>query len=271
MIEEANATAADEKSVVRSLVRSIHVIQAINLHGSLSLTEIARLARIPFPTAYRIVNTLLQEGLIEREPLRKQYRPTALIQSLACGFQNHDRLVTIARPVTAAFTDRYHWPLSVVTRVGTKMVVRYSTSVQTTLTFNNYYPGWQVPLLASASGQVYLAFAADHVRANLLEQSTTLRSPDSLMLSKFQDGSAGERIRKDGYAAVAKTHYSANPGRTSSLAVPIFDGEELAGSLALVFFANAMTLDRAIKDFLEPLKVVADQIGKGLLESSEPQ
>jgi IclR family mhp operon transcriptional activator len=255
---------SDDKDIIRSLIRSIHVIQAINVHGSLGLTEIAKSAGIPFPTAYRIVNTLLREGLIEREPSRKQYRPTALIQTLACGFQNHDRLVSVARPATIAFTDRYHWPLTLVTRVGNKMVVRYSTNDRTTLTFNNYYPGWQVPLVASASGQVYLAFAEDRVRENLLGQSQSVSGHDAFMLQKFQNGSAGREIRENGYAAVSKTYYSANPGKTSSLAVPIFEGEELVGSLAMVFFASAMTLPNAIAEFLGPLREVAAQIKQGL-------
>ncbi|WP_162301965.1 helix-turn-helix domain-containing protein [Croceibacterium ferulae] len=254
----------DRKDVIRSLIKSIHVIQAINLHGALSLTDIARGVGVPFPTAYRIVNTLLREGLIEREEGRKRYRPTALIQTLACGFQNHDHLVNVARPAAIAFTDRYHWPLTVVTRVGDKMVVRYSTNDRTTLTFNNYYPGWQVPLLASASGQVYLSYASETVQQSLLDQSQAQGGEDNYLLRQFRDGSAGQRIRTAGHAAVAKTLYSANPGRTSSIAVPLFNGEELVGSLAMVFFASAMSLDKAVADYLAPLKEVAEHIDAGL-------
>lgn len=268
-LNPADAKAAD-KDIILSLVKSIHVIQAINLHGALSLTEIAQSAGIPFPTAYRIVNTLLREGLIEREAGRKRYRATALIQTLSCGFQNHDRLVSVARPITAAFTDRHHWPLTLVTRVGDKMVVRYSTNDRTTLTFNNYFPGWQIPLFASASGQAFLAFAEEDERRRLLDQSQATSAQDALMLRQFEDGSAVRRIREQGYAAVSKSHFSANPGKTSSLAVPIFDADTLVGSLAVVFFANAMTLEKAITDLLAPLREVAERI-KGGLEDTPVQ
>lgn len=267
-VQDARTGGTDDKDVILSLIKSIHVIQAINAHGSLGMTEIAASAGVPFPTAYRIVNTLVREGLIEREPSRKRYRPTALIQTLSCGFQNHDHLVNIARGPTSAFTDRHHWPLTVVTRVGNKMVVRYSTNERTTLTFNNYYPGWQVPLLASASGQVHLAFAEDHVRQRLLEQSRTASGQDALVLKRFENGSAGREIRQRGYAAVSKTHYSANPGKTSSLAVPIFEGQHLVGALAMVFFSNAMTLQKAIGEFLEPLLAVSQEINRGLQMSA---
>ena len=251
----------EDKSTIRSLARSIHVIQAINRHGSLALTEIAKAAGIPFPTAYRIVNTLVEEGLIEREPGRKRYRPTALIQSLACGFQNHDRLVNVARPLMTEFTQQHHWPLCLVTRVGNKMVVRYHTSGHTTLTFSNYYPGWQVPLLASASGQVYVAFAEDDVQTSMLAQSHVMEGvSDPFILREFQTRRACQRIRDAGYAAVSKAHYSANPGKTSSIAVPVFERGELVGSLALVFFANGMALDKAANDFLAEIQNVAARI-----------
>jgi len=258
----------EDKSTIRSLARSIHVIQAINRYGSIALTDIARVTGIPFPTAYRIINTLIQEGLIEREPGRKRYRPTALIQSLACGFQNHDRLVNVARPIMTDFTQRHHWPLTVVTRVGDKMVVRYHTSWHTTLTFNNYYPGWQVPLLASASGQAYLAFAEDHIQEALLAQANVMEGVmDPFVLREFQSGRACQRIREVGYSAIAKAQFSANPGKTSSIAVPLFEGGELVGALALVYFANGMTLDKAVTDFLEPLRATAQSIGEELLRT----
>jgi IclR family mhp operon transcriptional activator len=270
MDAKQSCDSADDKDIIRSLIRSIHVIQAINVHGSLGITEIAKCAGIPFPTAYRIVNTLLREGLIEREPSRKHYRPTALIQTLASGFQNHDRLVSIARPAMMAFTDQHHWPLTLVTRVGNKMVVRYSTNDRTTLTFNNYYPGWQVPLLSSASGQVYLAFAQDRIRGNLLGQFQSVSGHDAFTLQDFQDGAAIRKIQENGFAAVSKTYYSANPGKTSSLAVPLFQGDELVGSLAMVFFTSAMPLSKAIADFFGPLGDVAAQINQSLQDQPDP-
>lgn len=254
-----------DRNMIQSLSRAIGVLQVINRHGSLGLTQIAEAVDIPYPTASRIVNTLMAEGLLEREPARKRYRPTALIQTLSCGFQNHDQLINVARPLISAFTHAHHWPLTVVTRVGSKMVVRDSTSTQTSLTFNNYYPGWQVPLIASASGQVYFSYASDEEQEDLLRQSQArAESHDALLLADFESGAAQARIRKQGYAAVSRTPYSANPGRTSSFAIPLRDGDRLLGSLAMVYFANAMTPADAIARFLGPLRAVAEGIAAGM-------
>lgn len=264
---KSDATPAKEKDhSIRAIARCIAVLQAINRGSGLTLTEIAHSAAIPHPTATRIIKTLIDEGLIEQEPARKRYRPTALVQTLSCGFQNHDRLVVAARPHIMRLTQQFDWPVSLATRVGQAMVVRDSTSTITSLTFNNYYPGWQVPLLPSASGRAYFAYAPADEQAELLKQyRTSGQGIDSLTLRDFESGDAVRKIREQGYAAVARNHYSANPGKTSSIAVPLFEGERLVGSLALIFFASAMSMTDAIQRLLPPLRDTAAAISRDLI------
>ena len=76
-----------EKGVpIRAITRGLSVLKAINRGGSITMMQIARTSSVPYPTACRIVQTLLHEGMIEREPARKRYRATALVQSLASGY-----------------------------------------------------------------------------------------------------------------------------------------------------------------------------------------
>ena len=262
----------NEKSAsIRAISRSVAVLQAINRSSSLTLTHISEAVGLPYPTTTRIVRTLVEVGLIEQEPSRKRYRPTALVQTLSCGFQNHDRLVSTARAHIVELTRQIDWPVSVVTRVGKQMMVRDSTSTITSLTFNNYYPGWQVPLLSSASGRVYFAHASAQERAELLKQyATDSQGLDNLIIREFRDGDAVAKIVEAGYAAVARTAYSANPGRTSSIAVPLFENGVLLGSLALVFFAQAASMSKAIERLLEPLRRTALAI-QADLERNLPQ
>ncbi len=253
-----NTTKAES---IRAISRSVHVLQAINRHGSPTLTEIAESVGLPYPTVSRIVHTLHDEGLIEREPHRKRYRPTALVQTLSCGFQDHDRLVSVARPHMVALTRAIDWPVSIATRVGQSMMVRDSTSAMTSMTFNNYYPGWQVPLLTSASGRVYLAHAPDAERASMLRYlAEGDHKVDPLVLREFRDGDVVQAIRAASYATAARTDFSANPGKTSSIAVPLFEGDTLLGSLAIVFFASAISVQAATERLLEPLRQTARAI-----------
>ena len=255
----------DKDGSIRAIARCIAVLQAINRNGPITLTEIAERSGVPYPTATRIVRTLMDQGMIEREPARKRYRPTALVQTLSCGFQNHDRLVVAARPHIVELTHRLGWPISIATRVGRVMVVRDSTSSLTPLTFNHYHAGWQVPLLASASGRVYLAHAEPEEQRELLTYLVDEgQGLDALLFQEFSSDATISQIREQGFAAVARTSYSANPGKTSSIAVPLFGDGRLLGSLALVYFASALPLSQAIDRFLPDLRAVASEIERAM-------
>jgi IclR family transcriptional regulator, mhp operon transcriptional activator len=76
-----------EKGVpIRAISRGLAVLQAVNKHGGLTMMEIAQLSEVPYPTACRIVQTLLHEGMLEREAGRKRYRATASVLTLSSGF-----------------------------------------------------------------------------------------------------------------------------------------------------------------------------------------
>ncbi len=255
-----------EDSSIRLIGRALDILRVINRQGAPSMAEIAKALDLPYPTALRIVRALIEEGVIERESTRKRYRVTPLVQALSYGFQNHDRLVTRARGPIRALTEKVHWPITVVTRVGNVMVVRDSTSTQTPMTFSHYYPGWQVPLIQSASGRAYLANTQREARESLVAHIEASGSEAEIgMLRHFEQSGEVERIREQGYAAVARTAYSANPGRTSSFAVPLFAGEDLLGTLTLVFFASAMSLADAVARYFPDVQRTAQQIGADML------
>lgn len=254
-----------EKGVpIRSVSRSISALKAINEAGSLTMMEIARAARVPYPTACRIVQTLMFEGLIEQEPSRKRYRPTALVQMLAQGFQHRDHLVQTARPHITSLTREVGWPISIALRVGRRMMLRDSTHADTSLTFENYYPGFTLPLVDSASGKLALAFAADEERDMIISWMHEVPEVEVDYLKSALSSLNVEKIREDGYALQGRNHYNKTPGKTSSIAVPIFNNGEFEAAMTMVFFVNAMKLDQAVERYLDQLKACAAAISDDL-------
>lgn len=260
-----------EKGVpIRSLSRGIAVLQAINRGSSLSMMEIARTSQVPYPTACRIVQTLLYEGLIEREPSRKRYRATALIQTLAYGFQGHAGLVKAARAHIVELTRHVGWPISLATHVGHSMVIRDSTHALTALTFNHYFPGYTLPVLECAAGLVYVANMPDVERSNILQSLKLMRNATTLHIIKLlEDEGLAEQIRNQAYATRGNNRFTNNPGKTSSIAVPIFENDRVAGTLTLAFFSSATKMDDAVRQFVEPLKAAAAAITGELARDAE--
>ncbi len=255
---------------IRSISRAISVLQAINRGGSLTMMEIAQASAVPYPTACRIVQTLQHEGLIERESSRKRYQPTALVQTLAHGFQGHGALVNATRPHIAKLTRDIGWPISLTTHVGASMVIRDSTHSQTSLTFNTYFPGYAMPILACAAGLVYLAFAPTEERDTVLDSLSYLEDEETRhMLQLAREGGLLDAVRSSGHAARGFNRFTQNPGKTSSIAVPVFENGVIVGALTVAFFSSTIQIRDAIKQFLPKLQACSAAITVDL-ENAEP-
>ncbi|WP_156374413.1 helix-turn-helix domain-containing protein [Pseudorhodoferax sp. Leaf274] len=254
-----------ERSVpIRSVSRSIAVLQAINRGDWLTVMEISKAVDLPYPTTFRIIQTLMHEGLVVCEASCKRYRVTALVQSLAQGYADQGSLVDALRPRMVELTRKHSWPISLTTHVGRSMVVRDSTHSLSSLTFWNYAPGFCLPLLESASGHAFLAHAPSHKRIALLEglEAYERRSP---LLDMFKSEKLVQNIRDNGYATWERNPHAQVPGKTSSIAVPLFDHGEVVGALSLVFFASALPMAEAVRRYADDLKDAAQRLSDDAL------
>lgn len=252
----------DEFSV-RAIRRGLEVLQAINRGRSMRLIDISRETELPYPTVFRVVETLVETGMVEIEPGRRRYRPTALVQTLSLGYREDLALVALARPHIVALCKDVGWPITIATRIGNKMIVRDSTHKLTTLTFSDYAPGYALPLIECSVGKAYVANCGDDERDIIISSIQQLdATPDKMaqLILRDTDGLIRE-IRKQGYASHAYNQYTANPGKTSSLGVPIFISGQLAGALGLVFFSSAISVSEAAARYVEKMKATAAAIG----------
>lgn len=252
-------------SPIRSLVRGMDVLQTVNREGSVTLTRICELTGLPYPTVFRIMQTLIGNGYVECEPTRKWYRATLLTKSLSSGFQDDSRLVKVSRPYIVKLTDKFTWPISITTRVGNMMMVRDSTHSLTSLTLSNYAPGFTLPIAECSTGKVYLAFCSDEERRIIRKGFDVLGSPADRMGAMLMDGeSLLTDIRQKGYATQARNTYTSNPGKTSSIAVPLMHEGKLFGCMAIIFFTVGIKMEKAQDSFVEDLKASAAEISARL-------
>lgn len=249
---------------IRSVSRAIAILQAINQKGSLPMMQIARTGDVPYPTACRIVQTLIHEGLIEQEPARKYYRPTVMVQSLSHGFQTDGLLVETGREPIRELTSKIGWPVSLTVRVGTHMVVRDSTHADTSLTFERYYPGYRLPLMDCASGRVCLAHMHPEELDNVMNWVTLSGVQEESGVAVHVSVNTLNKIRDAGYAAIGWGQHNLTPGKTSSIAVPIFRGDRFEAALTLIYFSAAMKQEDAIARYADDLKLTAARISAEL-------
>lgn len=245
-----------EKGVpVRLISRTLDVLKTINRHGGLTMTEISRDCDLAYATTCRIVQTLVHEGIIELEPGRKVYRPTGLVQMLSYGYQYKNAFAALARPHMTTLTKKVGWPCVLCNRVSDSMVITDTTHSLTTMTFSEYHPGYAIPIWATASGMVYLAYCSDEEYQSVLQ--VMLRDTENFkktwMIGEENLERARAEILQKGYATYARTPHSLDPGKTSGIAVPLFRNGTLAGTLALVFFSSTHTTEEAAEKYFDDL------------------
>lgn len=255
---------------IRSVSRAIAVLQAINRSGSITMMEIAQASSVPYPTACRIVQTLVHEGLVEREDSRKRYRPTAMVQTLSHGYQGHGELVQATRPHIAALTRTIGWPISLSTHVGSSMLLRDSTHSLTSLCFNEYHPGYAMPILDCAAGLVHLAFCEDEERRTILEHLAFIDGQNYEHLLQLAREGLLDTVAEQGYATRDFNRFTLNPGKTSSIAVPLMKDGEIAGALTVAFFASSIAMRDAVTELLPRLRDCADAVVHDLVPGSAP-
>lgn len=255
----------DSQQNIRSISRGLAVLRTINRRRAASLTEIAREVGIPYPSVCRIVHTLISEKLIQKIPNSKKYRPTVLVRALSSGYQAEDELVSVARDHIVDLCEEVVWPISIATRVGQWMMLLDSTHHLTSLTFSNYSPGYTLPLTECATGKVFLAFSEpDQCQAIL--QNLHNSNPKLLTQSRLKtlDSEYWQSIREQGFATQFVNSFNADPGKTSSIAVPILVNGQVFAAMAMIFFRSSLTLESARTNYLETLQASAKKISVSL-------
>lgn len=259
---------------VRAISRGLEVLQAVNRLGEARYVDVARITSIPYPTVCRIMNTLQDIGMIERGADGFGYRPTAMVQSLSVGFEDDDTFIRSARPTISALCDKVGWPITITTRVGASMIIRDSTHRQTTMTYHNYSPGYALPLLDCSVGKAYLAFCGESERRSIIASLRTLKAsnPQLDLLLEDVDAFIGP-LQRRGYAYHTYSEHTKDPGKTSSMAVPIFVDGELKAAMGLVYFSSTMVPREAAARYLDLMKSAAldvEQAFKKVLAEQEP-
>lgn len=257
----------DKGTPIRAVSRAIDVLQCINRMDAPTLTDISNETGLPYPSVFRLAQTLTYLGLIESEPNRKRYRATALVHTLSQGFQQDDALTAKARPFIVERTQDVGWPISIVVRVGNRMMVKDSTHALTTLTLTNYYPGHNLPLMECASGRAYVAHCPAEELTTIISSLKELETQENIQNLRLLEATDFiEQTRRNGYATFARNAHTANPGKTSSIAVPIMGGQggAVTACLVMTFFASALTMSEAVERYVPALKDCSENISEEL-------
>lgn len=246
---------------VRSVVRALDLLQALNRQAVSTLDVLHAQTRIPKPTLVRLLQTFEGRGFIRHAPQYGAYLLTGDVKSLSSGYHSEPMAVEAAAPLMDALTLRVKWPLALALLEEHAMVVRYSTIPLSPLALRHSTINFRLSLASRAIGRAYLAFCAPEQQQALLQAVRASPSPED---QAARDTEAMEevlrQVREAGYAL---RDTQVGPA-TNTLAVPVFDTHGIAASLGLTFFSSTMSPAQAVERYLPELQQVARQVGERL-------
>ena len=155
---------------VRAIQRGLSVLRAVSEHGPVSISDVVALCDVPQPTAVRMLETLINEGYIYRQPGRATYRVTGRTLTLSRGFDSRSRLLELAGPVVDQMHVEIGWPSNLAVFDRDTMVIVYSNRASLGLSVPGRM-GARLPMLATGVGLIALAYMSEEERQAALQRA----------------------------------------------------------------------------------------------------
>lgn len=260
--QAAKSGELNPKSTVQSLAKGFRVLQAFTAdEPELKLSEVARRAGLDNGTAFRLLETLVMLGYLERFPETKQYRLT--LKPLELGFNAIARmdLRTIAQPELRALvgTVREAASVGVLDHDEVVYIERYQEG-QTRLGVD-IRVGSRIPAYCTAIGHSILAFLPRHEARRILSASRRVKVNDDLPVTLEEIEQQLAEVRAAGYAISDSTYIAG----LRVLSAPILgvDGHAIA-ALSVAAPSPRMSLKEFIELTAEPVTTSAERIAHAL-------
>ncbi|HEY8949142.1 MAG TPA: DNA-binding transcriptional regulator [Rhizomicrobium sp.] len=242
---------------VEPVLRTLHILEALNRHAPATLAALAEATDLPKPTVSRLLQTLEEGGYVTRLPRRSGYGLRERTLRLSSGFRYADAVVEAARPFLSALTAEHKWPVGIATLDRDAMRVRFSTGRESPFTIDENYVNRRVPLLLSALGRAYIAFCSDDERGKILDllrlssRETDRMARDPRVVSRlFQS------VRRAGFATAIE--YPSAPAH--GMAVPVLSDGTAIAAITMRYLGRKLPDRDAAARYLASLRRAADGI-----------
>jgi DNA-binding IclR family transcriptional regulator len=249
----------DDSGNLQSVRRAISALEEVSDAGSIGVSELGRRLGVHKATASRLVATLSERGLLERDPLTDRFRlGFGLIRLAGAAMAGLD-IVRVAHPILEELAERTEETVNLGVLTGDAVVyVDQVTGTRSIVAVS--WVGRRTPLHCTSNGKVLLAFAEPAARERLLETplaamtSRTITDPDVLQ-RQLQD------VVRRGYA---QTVEELEEG-LNAVAAPVRQtGGEVIAALSVsgpVFRMRQMDLPRVARSVMDAADAISRRMG----------
>jgi DNA-binding IclR family transcriptional regulator len=164
---------------LQSVRRAVDALEQIAEAGEVGVTELGRRLGVHKATASRLVATLAERGLLERDPVTEKYRlGFGLIRLAGAAMASLD-IVRAAHPIVDDLADRTHEAVNLGVLSGDAVVyIDQVTGSRSVVAVS--WVGRRTPLHCTSNGKVILAFLDDAERGRLLAAPLPALTPKTV-------------------------------------------------------------------------------------------
>jgi IclR family transcriptional regulator, mhp operon transcriptional activator len=247
----------NEKVPIRSVERTLSILQAMNRRPVSTIDYLHKETGLPKPTLVRFLSTLSQAGFVNRSQQLSGYQLTSLVRSLSSGYHGDPLIVEAGSSIAREITRDIKWPISIALPDGLGVRVRLSTASDSPMSpFHSPIHTHQGFFLRSL-GRAYLAFCEPvHIDAYAQQAVAERVEGHSIAGNTEALASLVSSTRWKGYALRDREIEPIS----DTLAVPIFLDGTVRASLGVTFFRSAINCEVAIARLANRLKAASQEI-----------
>ena len=153
---------------VQSVDRAISVMEFLSRRGWSGVTEVSRELEIHKSTAYRLLTTLRDRGLVEQDAASVKYRLGFGLVLLARSVRADLDILRCARPVCERLSERTRETVTLAVLEGDDAVIIHQ-SISRASALGVDWMGRHTPLHATAAGKIFLAYMPEDQLLRILE------------------------------------------------------------------------------------------------------
>jgi IclR family pca regulon transcriptional regulator len=261
----ASGHAADSRSIVNSLHKGLRVLEAFSAERSeMTLSEVAAASELDPGTTFRMLNTLVMLGYVDRIPESRRFRLTLKVVDLGLHAIGRADLREIARPILRSLVGEISEAASLGVLEGGDVLYVERVRAGLTRMGVDIRIGTTIPAVGSMIGQAILAYLSPN---DLTRVIATAPRPGELTLRPMSDAEISQvlqAVRANGFA-LSDSYFGSG---LRVLAVPVLDIDQYP--VAAVSVAAPM-VRISMEDFrarsLEPVRLAAAAIAKAVQAS----
>ncbi len=182
---------------VQSVDRAVTVLEFLSRRGWSGVTEVSRELNIHKSTAYRLLTTLRDRGLVEQDAATEKYRLGFGLVLLARAVSADLDILRCARPVCERLSERTGETVTIAVLEGDDAVIIHQ-SISRASALSVDWTGRHTPLHATAAGKIFLLYMPEDQRRRVMEGPLE-RFTEKTIVDPVSLRDHVSRIRDEGY------------------------------------------------------------------------